>query len=267
MTFREKLAAAMQANHSPLCIGLDPDLERLPAHLPRDAQGIILFNQAIIEATADLVCAYKPNIAFYEALGAAGWEALRATLRAVPAHIPTILDAKRGDVGSTARAYAQAAFDELGADAITLSPYLGTDALEPFLQRQDRGCFILCRTSNPGSADLQDVVLANGAPLYQYVARLTAERWNKRGNCGLVVGATFPEELATVRSICPDLPLLVPGVGTQGGDFRAALAAGGTHAIISVSRAIIYASNGRDFADQARQTTYDLQASKEKCLH
>jgi orotidine-5'-phosphate decarboxylase len=262
MMFLEKLLAAIETNRSPLCIGLDPDLDRLPAHLPRTPAGVVMFNQAIIAATADLVCAYKPNIAFYEALGAAGWEALQATLQAIPPHIPTILDAKRGDIGSTAQAYARAAFDELKVDAITLSPYLGGDALAPFLERKERGCFILCRTSNPGGSDLQDQVLANGEPLYTHVARLAAERWNEHGNCGLVVGATYPSELAAVRAICPGLPLLVPGVGTQGGDLAAALAAGGDRTIISVSRAVIYAGSGPDFAAHARQAAYDLRALK-----
>ncbi len=262
MTFLEKLLAASATNRSPLCIGLDPDLERLPEHLPRTAEGVVMFNQAIIAATADLVCAYKPNIAFYEALGPGGWEVLQATLQAVPAHIPTILDAKRGDIGSTAQAYARAAFDELNADAITLSPYLGGDALAPFLERKERGCFILCRTSNPGGGDLQSQLLASGEPLYAYVARLAAERWNEHGNCGLVVGATYPGELAAVRAICPGLPLLVPGVGAQGGDLAAALAAGGQRPIISVSRAVIYAGAGVDFAAQARQAAYDLRPSE-----
>jgi orotidine-5'-phosphate decarboxylase len=257
--FLDKLLAAMDGNRSALCVGLDPELDRLPAHLPRNAEGVIAFNRALIEATSDLVCAFKPNIAFYEALGAAGWHALNATLRAIPAHIPTILDAKRGDIGSTAQAYARAAFDELGADAITLSPYLGGDALAPFLERRDRGCFVLCRTSNPGGADLQDLVLADGEPLYRHVARLAGERWNANGNCGLVVGATYPDELAAVRAICPDLPILVPGVGAQGGDYATVRRLGGPRTIITASRAIIYAGGGADFAAAARQAASDMR--------
>jgi len=257
--FLDKLLAAMETNQSALCVGLDPDLDRLPAHLPRSAEGVIAFNRALIEATSDLVCAFKPNIAFYEALGAQGWHALDATLRAVPAHIPTILDAKRGDIGSTAQAYARAAFDELGADSITLSPYLGGDALAPFLERRDRGCFILCRTSNPGGADLQNLPVDGGEPLYRRVARLAAGSWNANGNCGLVVGATYPDELAAVREICPALPILVPGVGAQGGDFATARRLGGPRTIITASRAVIYAGAGADFAEAARRAASDMR--------
>lgn len=259
--FLDKLLAAMHTNRSMICVGLDPDYAHLPAHLPRTADGIISFNRALIEATSDLVCAFKPNIAFYEALGRDGWRVLDATLRAIPAHIPTILDAKRGDIGSTAQAYARAAFDELNVDAITLNPYLGSDALAPFLARRERGCFVLCRTSNPGGADVQNLVLANNEPLFLHIARLAQERWNANGNCGLVVGATYPAELAAVRAICPDLPLLVPGVGAQGGDPAAALAAGGSRTIISVSRAVIYADAGLDFAHAARDAANELRSN------
>ncbi len=252
MTFTNKLNATMRNHKTALCIGLDPDVDQLPAHLPRTLEGILEFNQTIINATHDVVCAYKPNSAFYEAWGSAGWEALKATLGMIPKHIPIILDAKRGDIGSTAQAYARAAFDELNADAITLSPYLGTDALEPFLIRADRCCFVLCRTSNAGGNDLQNLALADGTPLYLHVARLAAKRWNANGNCGLVVGATYPHELAQVRHECPDMPLLVPGVGAQGADYDATLAIAGAKTIISVSRAILYADSSRDFAQTAR---------------
>ena len=259
--FLDKLLAAMDTNRSLICVGLDPDYAHLPAHLPRTADGIIRFNRAVIEATSDLVCAFKPNIAFYEALGRDGWRVLDATLRAIPAHIPTILDAKRGDIGSTAQAYARAAFDELNVDAITLNPYLGSDALVPFLVRRERGCFILCRTSNPGGADVQNLVLENNEPLFLHIARLTQESWNANGNCGLVVGATYPTELAAVRAICPDLPLLVPGVSAQGGDLAAAVRAGGSRTIISVSRAVIYANAGLDFAHAARDAANELRSA------
>ncbi|HEY1017117.1 MAG TPA: orotidine-5'-phosphate decarboxylase [Herpetosiphonaceae bacterium] len=259
MTFLETLCAAASSNRSWICVGLDPDLERLPAGIPRDAEGVARFNREIIDATSDLVCAYKPNSAFYEALGRAGWEALKATIAAVPAHIPVILDAKRGDIGSTARAYAEAAFDELGAHAVTLSPYLGGDALSPFLERQDRGCFVLCRTSNPGGDDLQNLELAGGERLYERVARLAASQWNGAGNCGLVVGATYPRELTEVRALCPGMPILVPGVGAQGADMAAALAAGGERTIISASRSVLYADAGPGFAEAARAAAIALQ--------
>lgn len=259
MTFQQHLALAMAQNRSHLCIGLDPDLARLPAGISRDTAGIVAFNRAIIDATADLVCAYKPNSAFYEALGAPGWEALQRTIAAVPAHIPVILDAKRGDIGSTAQAYAQAAFDRLGAAALTLNPYLGGDALQPFLARADRGCFMLCRTSNAGGADLQAQRLANGEPLYLHVARLTATRWNANANCGLVVGATYPFELAQIRALCPELLILVPGVGAQGGDIAAVMAASGPRTIVSVSRTVLYADDSVDFAAAARRVASDLR--------
>ncbi len=260
MDFRQRLRQAIRVNQSTLCIGLDPDLDRLPPELPKTAAGVVAFNRAIIAATADLVCAYKPNSAFYEALGADGWLALKDTISAVPAHIPVILDAKRGDIGSTARAYAQAAFDELKAHALTLSPYLGSDALEPFLRYTDRGCFILCQTSNPGAADLQHLRLESGQRLYQHIAQLAQSRWNEHGNCGLVVGATYPEQLQDVRAIAPDVLLLVPGVGAQGGDLAAVVRACGDQGIISVSRAVIYAdSASASWAAAARNVAQSLQ--------
>lgn len=259
MTFREKLEAAAARNGSLLCVGLDPD----PARLPVDS--VAEFNRAIVEATADLVCAYKPNVAFYEALGEEGYAALRETLAAIPPEIPTIGDAKRGDIGNTARAYARAAFDVLGFDAVTVNPYLGSDSLAPFIEREDRGVFVLCRTSNPGAADLQDLAIGGdggGRPLYEVVAEL-ARGWNTRGNVGLVTGATYPEELRRVRELCPEMLLLVPGVGAQAGDLAAAVRAGldarSGGILVNASRGVLYASTGQDFAQAAREAARALR--------
>ena len=263
MSFFQKLARTAEGNDSLLCVGLDPDPERLPSA----AGGVASFQRAIIEATCDLVCAYKPNVAFYEALGEAGPEALRDTLAAIPAGVPVIADAKRGDVGHTARAYARALFDYWGFDAATVSPYLGADSLEPFLEREDRGVFLLCRTSNPGARDLQDLPVLLGEnggtrPLFEVVAE-RAKEWNTRGNLGLVVGATYPDELARVREICPEMTFLVPGVGAQGGDLEACLRRGldaqGGGLIINASRQVLYASPGPDFASAAREAGLALR--------
>ena len=246
MDFTDRVAAAMEAAGSLLCVGLDPQPTRTPANRLLD------FNTRVVEATADLVCAFKPQSAFYEAHGMPGWRALADTIamirRAAP-HALVILDAKRGDIGHSSAAYAQAAFDVFGADALTVSPYLGGDAVAPFLERPDRGAFLLCRTSNPGGADLQSVPTANGEPLYLTVAERIRE-WSKahHGNAGLVVGATCPEELAQVRARCPDLPILLPGIGAQGGDLETSVAAGvdasGRGLLVSASRSVIYAGDG-----------------------
>jgi len=261
MTFLEKLRSASRANSSLLCVGLDVALDTMPTGVPRTPVGVVEFNRAIVEATADLVCAYKPNLAFYEALGPAGLDALLETRELIPREIPVIADAKRGDVGHTASAYARALFDVYGFDAVTVSPYLGRDALEPFLERADRGVFVLCRTSNPGARDLQDLSVG-GEPLYRVVARLVTQ-WNQRGNAGLVVGATYPSEIAEVREIAPSLPLLIPGVGAQAGDLAAAVRAGvdarGELAIINSSRQVIYASSDRGFAAAARSVATTLR--------
>lgn len=264
MTFREKLERAAQTNASLLCVGLDPDPARLPE---TDAAS---FLQAIVEATSGLVCAYKANLAFYEQLGEAGYAALRSVLAAVPEHIPVIGDAKRGDVPHTARAYARALFDELSFDAVTVNPYLGSDAVEPFLEREERGVFIVCRSSNPGARDLQDLPVAGDdgtRPLYEVVAE-QAKRWNTRGNVGLVVGATYPEEMTHLRELCPDLPFLVPGFGAQKGDLKAAvqagLNAGGGGLILNASRTVLYASAGADFAEAARREADSLRAAIEE---
>lgn len=255
MNFHESLDAAVRRNQSWLCIGLDPEPARMPDRLPRDADGVYAFCAAIMDATADLVCAFKPNVAFFEALGASGWSALERLIRLRPGP-PIILDAKRGDIGSTAEAYARAVFTTLGADAVTLNPYLGSDALEPFLQHADRGCFVLCKTSNPGSRDLQDAQLADGRPLYLAVAEMARDHWNTHGNVGLVVGATHPVALAEIRRACPDMLILAPGVGAQGGDLaatvRAAAAGAELRLIVNVSRAVLYADHGANFAAAAR---------------
>jgi orotidine-5'-phosphate decarboxylase len=261
--FVTRLRAAWDEKNSLACVGLDPQIERLPAHIAARASPIFQFNKAIIDATADLVCAYKPQFAHYAACEAE--DQLERTIeyihRAYP-DIPVILDAKRGDVGSTAERYAIEAFERYGADAVTVNPYLGGDSLEPFLRYADRGVVILCRTSNPGARDLQDLDVG-GRKLYAAVADLAATRWNSRGNCLLVVGATYPQELAEVRAIAGDMPFLVPGVGAQGADVRAAVAAGqsadGRGLIVSSSRSIIHASSGADFAAAARAATLLLR--------
>lgn len=263
--FRDKLAAASARNRSLLCVGLDPDPTRVPAPLRPRRDWVTRFHAGIIEATADLVCAYKPNLAFYEALGAEGWTALRATLALIPPDIPVLLDAKRGDIGSSAARYAAALFDELGCDAATVCPYMGYDAVQPFLEYRDRGVFVLVKTSNPGAADFQDLPVACGEtprPLFAQVAA-TALRWNRHGNLGLVVGATQPAALRVVRAIAPDLPLLVPGVGAQRGELETAVREGRDHhgggLLVAVSRAILYASAGADWQAAARTTAQALR--------
>lgn len=258
--FFDKLRDAIQRNESFLCVGLDPDPARLPE---RD---VAAFNRAIVEATADLVCVYKPNLAFYEALGPQGMEVLQRTVEAIPKDVPVIADAKRGDIGSTAQAYARALFDAYGFDAATVNPYLGGDALAPFLERADKGVFVLCRTSNPGGADLQNrLIVADGdrRPLYEVVAELARDKWNARGNVALVVGATYPEELGRIRQLCPDMTFLLPGVGAQGADVAAAVGNAldehGGGFIITSSRQILYASSGRDYARAARAAAQALR--------
>jgi orotidine-5'-phosphate decarboxylase len=255
MKFIDKLLNASRKNKSWLCIGLDPDPELMPG------VDVLHFNKAIIEATSDLVCAYKPNLAFYEALGTEGLAILEKTVKYIPGDIPVIGDGKRGDIGNTARAYARALFSVLGFDAATVNPYLGFDSIEPFINYQDKEVFILCRTSNRGATDFQDLS-TDGLPLYEAVAR-KAKEWNTYGNIGLVVGATYPEELKKVRSICPEMPLLIPGIGAQGGDLASAVGYGvdarGEKAIINVSRQILYASREKDFAQAARNVAEKIR--------
>jgi orotidine-5'-phosphate decarboxylase len=263
MKFREQLQAAWKRNDSLVCVGLDPEPERFPAQLSGQDAPIFQFNRAIIDATADLVCAYKPQIAHYAARAAE--DQLARSIEYIHQHhpgIPVILDSKRGDIGNTAQRYASEAFERYGADAVTVNPYLGTDSLEPFLSYQDRGVIVLCRTSNPGAGDLQDLP-TGGRKLFEVVAQLAASRWNTRGNCALVVGATYPRELAQVRALVGDMPLLIPGVGAQGGDVQAVVAHGQTAAgdglIISSSRAILYAASDATWVDAARTATRTLR--------
>ena len=259
MTFIDKLRAAQQRNGSMLCVGLDPEPSRFPGGLKGDASRIYDFCARIVDATADLVIAFKPQIAYFAAHRAeAQLERLMAHLRASAPHVPVILDAKRGDIGSTAEQYAREAFERYGADAVTLSPFMGFDSVQPYLKYPERGAFLLCRTSNPGGDDLQNQRLASveGQPLlYEHVARLAQGPWNLNGQLGLVVGATYPAEIERVRAIAPTLPLLIPGVGAQGGDAVATVKAGWRHdapIVVNSSRAILYASSGDDYADAAR---------------
>ncbi len=260
MGFFAEIDEAARRNKSLLCVGLDPDPGLLPTGISK-----LDFNKAIIDATASLVCAYKPNLAFYEAGGMRGWEVLEQTLDYIPKGIPVIADAKRGDIGNTAKAYASAIFTALGAGAVTVNPYMGFDSIEPFLNYKDKGVFILCRTSNAGAADFQNLMLAAGGreqALYQVVAQQSSE-WNKYGNIGLVVGATYPEELKSLRQAYPEMPFLIPGVGTQGGDLKKAVSDGintrGGGIIINSSRQILYASRGRDFASAAASAALKLK--------
>lgn len=264
MTFRKKLEAAWASSNSLLCVGLDPE----PALLP-DGYGVedvARFNIAIIEATSDLVCAYKPNVAFYEGLGPErGYAALRETLAAIPPHVITLADAKRGDVEHTARAYARALFDNLGFDSATVNAYLGRDSIEPWIERGEHGAFVVTRTSNPGAPDLQDVPVqteGGSRPLYEIVAE-RARAWDTRGNVGLVTGATYPEEMRRLRELCPDMPFLVPGIGAQEGSLEAAVRSGldarGQGLVVSASRGVTYASRGADFAEAARREALRLR--------
>jgi orotidine-5'-phosphate decarboxylase len=253
MAFHSHLRRAWAESESLLCVGLDPD----PARFPPEVHGSVLdFCTAIVDATADLVCAFKPQIAHFAALGTErDLERLCGHIRDRHPNVLLVLDAKRGDIGSTAEHYAREAFDRYGAHVVTVNPYLGTDSVEPFLRHPDGGVFVLCRTSNPGGGDFQSLTI-DGEPLYAHVARRVAEEWNAIGDCGLVVGATYPDELRDVRAMVGDLPLLVPGVGAQGGDIAATVSAGadssGAGMVINSSRAILYASNAADFADAAR---------------
>ncbi len=258
MKFVDSLKECAQENGSLVCVGLDSDIDKIPhflkTHAKDNKEAVCKFNKAIIDETRDLVCAYKLNIAFYELLGPAGYEALKETRDYIPSRIPAIVDAKRADIGNTSRAYARALLDFYNFDGITVNPYLGYDSLEPFLNYQNKGIFILCRTSNPGSADFQDLICVH-KPLYQIVAQKIAG-WNQYGNVGAVVGATYPKELKEVREILgEDIPILIPGVGKQKGDLEAAVKNGTNSksemAIINSSRSIIFASPGVDFAQAA----------------
>jgi orotidine-5'-phosphate decarboxylase len=259
MTFINMLHAAQQRNGSMLCVGLDPEPARFPAGLQGDAGRIYDFCAAIVDATADLVIAFKPQIAYFAAHRAeAQLERLVAHVRRAAPHVPVILDAKRGDIGSTAEQYAREAFERYGADAVTLSPFMGFDSIQPYLKYEGKGAFLLCRTSNPGGDDLQNQQLASveGQPrLYEHIARLAQGPWNTNGQLGLVVGATYPAEIESVRALAPTVPLLIPGIGAQGGDATATVKAGwraDAPIVVSSSRAILYASKADDYAAAAR---------------
>lgn len=269
MKFVQRLNQAWTAQQTLLCVGLDPDPARLPGQLASFAYPIFEFGRAIVDATADLVCAFKPQIAYYAAARAE--DQLEMTIAHIRRHhpaIPVILDAKRGDVGSTAEMYAREAFERYQADAVTVNPYLGFDSLKPFLDFADRGVIVLCRTSNPGARDLQDIA-SDGRKLYELVAEKAARDWNANGNVLLVVGATYPQELRQIRAIVGDMPILVPGVGAQGGDVAAVLANGatadGTGLVISSSRAVLYAGGGEDYALAARAAALKLRDEINAC--
>lgn len=260
MTFTEMLRAAQERHGSMLCVGLDPEPARFPAGMKGDPTRIYDFCAAIADATGDLAIAFKPQIAYFAAHGAEPQlEKLMRHLRANHPHVPVILDAKRGDIGSTAQQYAREAFERYGADAVTLSPFMGFDSVQPYLKYGDKGAFLLCRTSNPGGDDLQNQRLASveGQPLlYEHIARLAQGPWNTNGQLGLVVGATYPSEIERVRALAPTVPLLIPGVGAQGGDAVATVRAGwrpDAPIVVSSSRAILYASSADDFASAARK--------------
>lgn len=253
-----------------VCIGLDSDAAKIPG--PAAPQHVVTFNKRIIFETHNIVGAYKPNLAFYEARGSEGLDNLRSTIsyiNQVAPHVPVIGDGKRADIGNTNDGYVSFLFDWLGVDAVTLSPYLGGEALAPFLKRKDKGVFILCRTSNPGAGEFQDLI-CDDKPLYQHVAQHVADGWNTRRNCGLVVGATYPDELRQVRKIVGDMPILIPGIGAQGGDLEATIKAGkgktSPAMLINSSRGIIFASEGKDFAEAARRETEKLHQAITACL-
>ena len=269
-----ELLEARWAEGKFVCVGLDSEYKKIPEPCRQTfgvAETILVFNKAIVEATHDVVCAFKPNVAFYEAYGDAGWLALRETvvyIRKVAPEVPVILDAKRADIGNTNNGYVQNIFGFLDVDAVTVNPYLGAEALVPFLDQKDKGIIVLCRTSNPGAGEFQsldisgDVVPGGYMPLYKYVAHRVSREWNKNGNCGLVVGATVPDELREVRELIGDMPILIPGIGAQGGDLEATVQAGkdsrGRGMIINSSRGIIFASSGPDFVEAARRETIKL---------
>ena len=267
MTFIDKLRDRWQRADTLLCVGLDPDPARFPAHMKGDASRIYDFCAAIVDATADLAMAFKPQIAYFAAHRAeAQLERLVAHMRSAAPHVPVILDAKRGDIGSTAEQYAVEIFERYQADAITVNPYMGKDSVDPYLAYPDKGVILLCRTSNPGGSDLQFLDVG-GKKLYEHVAELVATKWNTTGQCALVVGATFPGEIARVREIVGDMPLLVPGIGAQGGDVEATVRAGRTNKgqapgrglMINSSRAILYAGKGEDFAGAARRVAQETR--------
>jgi orotidine-5'-phosphate decarboxylase len=263
MNFIQKLEQCWSSSNSLLCVGLDPNWQKIPDHLKKLPEPIFEFCKAMVDATHDLVCAYKPQIAYFSSLQAE--DQLVKTLnyiRQTYPHIPIILDSKRGDIGSTAEMYAVEAFDRYKADAVTVNPYMGQDSAKPFLDRADRGTVLLCRTSNPGAADIQDLRV-DGQPLYEKVASMISQDWNYNHNCCIVVGATWPEQMARLREITGNMPFLVPGVGAQGGDVGALVKAGQTNdgkgLMINSSRAIIYAGDDQNFAIAARRVAIETR--------
>ena len=261
MTFTDQLQQAASAHASALCVGLDPEPQRLPAPWTHDATRLYDFCAAIVDATADQVCAYKPQIAHFAAVGAeAQLEKLVRHIKRNAPGVPVILDAKRGDIGSTAQHYAHEAFERYGADAVTVSPFMGADSLAPYLDGWPRrGLFVLCRTSNPGGEDLQALRLEGGERVFERVARLASGPWNPHGQVGLVVGATRPDDIVAVRAVAPDAPLLIPGVGAQGGDLDATVRAARHRFVINASRSVLYASTGTDYAQAARDEARRLR--------
>lgn len=257
-----------------LCVGLDSELEKIPesARKATVRETVVSFNKEIINATKDLVCAFKPNPAFYEAQGEEGWTALQETINYIietAPDVPIILDAKRGDIDNTNAAYARSFFDHLRVDAITVQPYMGGEPLAPFFERKDKGIIVLCHTSNPGAGEIQEI-LVDGEPLYKLIARLAATKWNKNGNCCAMVGATYPQELQEVRAIVGDMTILTAGIGSQNGDLAKTMKAGmnskGAGLIVNASRSVIFASNGKDFAEAARKKAQELDSEMRKVL-
>lgn len=263
MVALEKLQKAQQANRSFICLGLDLDPRKLPQEFAGSTRGMFEFARRIIEATADQVCAYKPNLAFYESLGSEGWSLLQLLVQRIPERVPVILDGKRNDIGNTAAQYATALFDRFKADWVTINPYMGYDSMRPFMERKDKGVFVLCLTSNAGAKDFQ-MLNVEGQPLYKVVAE-RVKYWNKDNNCGLVVGATHPDQLKEIRELAGDMPLLIPGVGAQGGSLEESVVAGTDNfrkpAVVNVSRSVLYASSGSDFDQRARQEIIKLNAA------
>ena len=277
MTFIDKLRNRWQQANSLLCVGLDPDLAKLPEHYLVNAdadasEALFAFCRDIVDVTAEYACAFKPQIAYFAAHngGEAALQRLIAHINGAHPDVPVILDAKRGDIGSTAQHYAEEAFERYGVDAVTLNPYMGKDSAAPFLAWNNRGCVFLCHTSNPGARDFQELDVG-GAPLYQHIARTIAQDWNTDGNCALVVGATFPEELKVIRGIVGDMPLLIPGVGAQGGDVEAVVTNGktanGSGLMINSSRGILYASRGEGYAEAAANAAKSLRDEINKYRH
>ncbi|MDH7452346.1 orotidine-5'-phosphate decarboxylase [Luteimonas composti] len=270
MNFVDKLRSRWREADSLVCVGLDPDPARFPETLLDEPDALFVFCRDIVDATAEFACAFKPQIAYFAAHngGEQALQRLIAHVAAAHPDVPVVLDAKRGDIGSTAEQYAAEAFDRFGADAVTLNPYMGRDSADPFLRRGDRGCIFLCHTSNPGARDFQELDVG-GEPLYQRIARAIAADWNDAGNCGLVLGATFPEELGVIRGIVGDMPLLIPGIGAQGGDVEAVVRHGatadGTGLMINSSRGILYASSGPDYAAAAAEAARALRDTVNLC--